>query len=225
MYGDESNTLFFSLSVEQKVAEAFEAFKTAQALTGMQIRSNPHVSESKFDWVELPLDMQGSILDHTLTSFAVESCYPVQLRFSEVGWRLVPYVARYEFTLMPRKKLLSTSPETKFTISASPEIKFTLTRFLDPVFKQSRLFEESDVSMQEMLENYFNFEETFPMITAVRFEMRSESVGLFQFIQTTKEGTEHVLKTPFWSRVERNTIEQVRERLKTMFYVESTIEY
>jgi hypothetical protein len=120
---------------------------------------------------------------------------------------------------------LRTSPETEFTISASPEIEFTLTRFLDPVFKQSRLFEESDVSMQEMLENYFNFEETFSKITAVGFEMRSESVGLFQFIQTTKAGTEHVLKTPFWSRVERNTIEEVRERLKTMFYVESTIEY
>ena len=157
--------------------------------------------------------MQESILDHTLTSFAVESCYPIQLRFSEVGWTEVPYVARYEFNLLQRNLI------------KSREIEFTLTRFLDPVFKQSRLFEESDVSMQEMLENYFNFEETFSMITAVKFEMRSESVGLFQFIQTTKEGTEHVLKTPFWSRVERNTIEEVRERLKTMFYVESTIEY
>ena len=220
MYGDESNILFFSERVK-----ASEALKAMQALADMQLSSDPRVSESQFAWDELPRDMQDSILDHTLTSFAVESCYPVQLRFSEVGWRLVPYVARYEFTLMPRKKLLSTSPETKFTISARPEIKFTLTRFLDPVFKQSRLFEESDVSMQEMLENYFNFEETFSMITAVRFEMRSESVGLFQFIQTTKEGTEHVLKTPFWSRVERNAIEQVRERLKTMFYVKSTIKY
>ncbi len=172
-----------------------------------------YVIESQFAWSKLPLDMQESILDHTLTSFAVESCYPIQLRFSEVGWTEVPYVARYEFNLLPRNLI------------KSPEIEFTLTRFLDPVFKQSRLFQESDVAMQEMLENYFNFEETFSMITAVRFEKRSESVGLFQFIQTTKEGTEHVLKTPFWSRVERNTIEEVRERLRTMFYVESTIEY
>lgn len=208
-----------------ELAEASEAFTGEQVLADMQLSSDPHVIKSHFDWDELPLDMQGSILDHTLTSFAVESCYPVQLRFSEVGWRSVPYVARYEFTLMPRKKFLSKSPETEFTISANPEIEFTLTRFLDPVFKQSRLFEESGVSMQEMLENYFNFEETFSKITAVGFEMRSESVGLFQFIQTTKEGTEHVLKTPFWSRVERNTIEEVRERLETMFYVESTIEY
>jgi hypothetical protein len=48
-------------------------------------------------------------------------------------------------------------------------------------------------------------------------EMRSESVGLFQFVQTREHATEHVLRTPFWSRVERNTIEEVRERLQTKF--------
>ena len=187
----------------------------------MQLSSDPRVSESQFAWGDLLPDMlpdlQEKILDHTATSFAVESYYPIHLRFSEVGWTEVPYVARYEFTLMPRKKLLSTSPEIKFTISASPEIEFTLTRFLDPAFMQSRLFTESEVSMQEMLVNNFMSEETFSSISAVRLEMRSESVGLFQFVQTREHATEHVLRTPFWSRVERNTIEEVRERLRTMF--------
>lgn len=186
----------------------------------MQLSSDPHVIESQFDWGDLPRDMQDSILDYTATSFAVESYYPIHLRFSEVGWTEVPYVARYEFTLMTRKKLLVTSPEIKFTISARPEIEFTLTRFLDPAFMQSRLFTESEVSMQEMLVKNFMSEETFSSISAVRLEMRSESVGLFQFVQTRECATEHVLRTPFWSRVERNTIEEVRERLETMFRME-----
>jgi hypothetical protein len=169
--------------------------------------------ESQFAWGKLPFDMRKLIRDHTGTSFAMESCYPICLRFPEVGWTKVPYVARYEFKLRPRD------------LNKSPEIEFTLTRFLDPAFRQSRLFEESDVSMQEMLENNFNFKETFSSISAVRLEMRSESVCLFKFVQTREDGTEHVLKTPFWSRVDHNTIEVVRERLQTMFYTEMTIEY
>jgi len=174
----------------------------------MQLSSDPHVVESQFAWGDLPRDMQDSILGHTATSFAVESHYPIHLRFSEVGWSEVPYVARYEFKLLPRN------------LRMSPEIEFTLTRFLDPAFKQARLFIESDVSMQEMLENNFNFKETFSSISAVRLEMRSEGVWLFQFVQTSEDGTERVFKTPFWSRVERNAIEEVRERLETMFRME-----
>jgi hypothetical protein len=174
----------------------------------MQLSTNPHVIKSQFAWGDLPRDMQDSILHHTGTSFAVESCYPICLRFPEVGWTKVPYVARYEFKLLPRD------------LSTSPEIEFTLTRFLDPAFRQSRLFGESDVSMQEMLENNFNFKETFSSISAVRLEMRGDSVGLFQLVQTSEDGTEYVFKTPFWSRVERNTIEEVRERLETMFRME-----
>ena len=118
------------------------------------------------------------------------------------------YVARYEFKLMPRN------------LSTSPKIKFTLTRFLDPAFMQSRLFLESEVCTQEMLVNNFMFEETFSLLSAVRLEMRSESVGIFRFVQTGALGEEHLFRTPFWSRVERNTIEEVREKLQTMFHVE-----
>jgi len=190
------------------LANASEAFQGAQALTDMEVNSNPHVIESQFAWGDLPSDMWDSILGHTATSFAVESHYPIHLRFSEVGWNEVLYVARYEFKLLPRN------------LKTSPEIEFTLTRFLDPAFKQARLFIESDFSMQEMLENNFNFKETFSSISAVRLEMRSEGVWLFQFVQTSEDGIEHVFKTPFWSRVERNMIEEVRERLETMFRME-----
>jgi hypothetical protein len=118
------------------------------------------------------------------------------------------YVARYEFKLMPRN------------LSTSPKIEFTLTRFLDPAFMQSRLFIESEVCTQEMLVKKFMFEETFSLLSAVRLEMRSESVGIFRFVQTGALGEEHLFRTPFWSRVERNTIEEVREKLQTMFHVE-----
>lgn len=195
--------MFFS-----ELANASEAFKGAQAIAGMQLSSDPHVVDSRFAWGDLPGDMQDSILGYTATSFAVESHYPIHLRFSEVGWSEVLYVARYEFKLLARN------------LKTGPEIEFTLTRFLDPAFKQARLFIESDGSMQEMLENNFNFKETFSSISAVRLEMRSEGVWLFQFVQTSEDGTEHVFKTPFWSRVERNTIEEMRERLETMFRME-----
>jgi len=177
-----------------------------------QLSSNPRVIESQFAWGDLLPDMlpdlQEKILEHTATSFAVESYYPIQLRFSEVGWTEVPYVARYEFKLMPRN------------LSTSPKIEFTLTRVLDPAFMQSRLFLESEVCTQEMLVKNFMFEETFSLLSAVRLEMRSESVGIFRFVQTGAHGEEHLFRTPFWSRVERNTIEEVREKLETMFHVE-----
>lgn len=117
------------------LVEKLLARKAAQALSDTQLNSSPQEIPSQFAWGDLPRDMQDSILDHTATSFAVESYYPIHLRFSEVGWTEVPYVARYEFKLLARDVDLSTSPE----------IEFTLTRFLDPAFRQSRLFGESDV--------------------------------------------------------------------------------
>lgn len=183
----------------------------------------PQVAPAQFAWGELIGDMQDSILGHTAASFAVESPYPIHLRFyddrfSEVCWTEVPYVARYEFKLMPRKLL----PRD---LSTSPEIEFTLTRFLDPAFTQSRLFTESDSSTQEMLLKNFMFERTFSMLSAVRLEMRGESVGMFQFVkkdhhQKGAQGGEILFGTPFWSRVGRNTIEEVRGKLATMFRVE-----
>ena len=178
---------------------------------------------AQFAWGALICDMQDSILGHTAASFAVESPYPIHLRlyddrFSEVCWTEVPYVARYEFKLMPRKLL----PRD---LSTSPEIEFTLTRFLDPAFTQSRLFTESEDCTQEMLLKNFMFEQTFSKLSAVRLEMRSESVGMFQFVQNTHiqkeaQGGEILFSTPFWSRVGRNTIEEVRGKLATMFRVE-----
>jgi hypothetical protein len=185
----------------------------AKALACMQLGSDPHVVESRFAWDGLLRDIQENILDHTATSFAVESYYPIHLRFPEVGWTEVPYVARYEFKLM-RRKLMPRN------LSTSPEIEFILTRFLDPAFMQSRLFIESEVGTQEMLVKNFMFGETFSSLSAVRLEMRSESVGMFQFVQKGAHGEEHLFRTPFWSRVERNTIEEVREKMATMFRVE-----
>ena len=181
------------------------------------------VAPAQFAWGELTRDMRDSILGHTAASFAVESPYPIHLRFyddrfSEVCWTEVPYVARYEFKLMPRKLM----PRD---LSTSPEIEFTLTRFLDPAFTQSRLFTESEDCTQEMLLKNFMFEQTFSKLSAVRLEMRSESVGMFQFVQNTHiqmeaQGGEILFSTPFWSRVGRNTIEEVRGKLATMFRVE-----
>jgi hypothetical protein len=176
----------------------------------MRHSSKPHVTGSQFAWGHLPRDMRDSILEHTATSFVVESCFPICLRFREVGWTEVPYVARYEFKLLARDVDLSTSPE----------IEFTLTRFLDPAFMQSRLFGESDVSMQEVLVHNFDFKETFSSIAAVRLEMRSENMGFLQLVQRRAHATEHVLNAPFWSRVQRNTIEELREKLKTLFCME-----
>jgi hypothetical protein len=56
----------------------------------------------------------------------------------------------------------------------------------------------------------------------VRLEIRNQIAGLFEFVQfvSRKRGVEHVFKTLFWSITERNTIEEVREKLKIMFYIE-----
>ncbi len=165
--------------------------------------------KSQFPWSDLSHDMQELIRDQTGTIFAVESNFTMHLRFPEVGWTNVPYVIRYELLLTPRD------------LSTSPEIKVTLTRFLNPAFKHSRLFRESDASMQELLVNNFK-EITFSSISAVRLEMRHDCAGQFEFIQfvSRKHGVEHAFRTPFWSRIERNTIEEVREKFESMFYME-----
>ncbi len=130
-------------------------------------------------------------------------------RFPEVRWANVWYVIRYEFKLMPRD------------LSTRPEIEVRVTRVLDPVFKKSCLFIESDVSMQEMLVNNRK-EIKFFAISGLKVEMRHESGAPLPFVQfvSTENGVEHVFRTPFWSKIESNTIEEVREKLKSMFHME-----
>ena len=45
-------------------------------------------------------------------------------------------------------------------------------------------------------------------------------MGFLQLVQRRAHATEHVLNAPFWSRVKRNTIEELREKLKTLFCME-----
>jgi len=157
----------------------------------------------------LPEDMQDLIQDHTRTLFAVEAEATLLLRFREVGWTSVPYVIRYELVLTPRD------------LKMGPDVEVTLTRFLNPAFMLSRLFRESDVSMQALLVNHSK-EVTFSSISGVRLEKRHDAAGQYEFIQfvSRTNGVERAYKTPFWSRIERNAIEQVREKLRSMFYME-----
>ena len=164
-------------------------------LGGLRALYHPYVVEAQFPWGTLPFDMQELIRDHTATSFAVESDFTMRFRFPEVSWANVQYVIRYEFKLMP--------PD----LSTRPEIEVRVTRVLDPAFKQSRVFIESDVSMQEMLVNNFK-EIKFSAISGVKLEMRHESGAPLHFVKfvSRENGVEHVFRTPFWSIIERSTI-------------------
>ena len=172
----------------------------------MQPSPNESVRESLFPLDKLPRDMQKLVLAHTATSFAVHSDCMMCFRFPEVSWYNVPYVICYEFNLRPRN----------FDTHAEMDVR--VSRFLKPEFKLSRLFSEVDVSMQEMLVNNFK-EITFLSVSAARLELRNGSLQFIQFISRT-HGEEHVYVTPYWSHIERNVIQQVRERLKSMFHME-----
>jgi hypothetical protein len=186
-----------------------EGFVYRYGLAGMQLSSDAYVIDSQFPWDTLSFDMQELIRDYTAASFAVESDFKMRFRFPGLSWANVQYVIRYEFKLLPRN------------LSTSPEIEVRVARFLDPAFKQSRLFLESDVSMQEMLVNNYK-EIKFSAISGVKLGMRHESGAPIPFVQfiSRENGMEHVFRTPFWSTIERNTIEEVREKLKSMFHMQ-----
>lgn len=180
---------------------------------------------SKFPWADLPDDIQTLIGKHTETIFAVESDFTMRIRFPAVGWTTVPYVIRYEL-LLARRCLRRISEREK-----GPEIQVTISRFLKPAFKHSSLFADSDASMQELLVNNCK-EIIFPSISAARLEMRDDCAGNvrddcagqlvwqgpIEFMQFVSR--KHAFKTPFWAKIDRNTINEVRHKLKSMFYME-----
>ncbi len=49
--------------------------------------------KARFPFSDLPPDLQRLICEHTMAIFAVESDFTIRLRFPEVGWTRVPYVA------------------------------------------------------------------------------------------------------------------------------------
>lgn len=160
---------------------------------------------SRFPLSNLCDDMQELIAEHTSARFAVDSDFTMRLRFPGVGWTDVPYVIRYELLLTPRN------------LNTGPEIKVTLTRFLNPAFQHSRLFAESDAALQELLVNNSK-EISFSSVSAVRLEMR-HNCEFLQFVSST-HASEHAFRTPFWSRIERDTIEAVREKCQSVFCME-----
>lgn len=178
-------------------------------LAGMHLSSHPYGVEARFPWKTLPLDMQELIRDHTATRFAVESDFTMRFRFPEVSWTNVRYVICYEFQLMPRD------------LNSRPEIEVRVTRVLAPEFKQSRLFIESDVCMQDMLVNNFK-EIIFSKVAGVKHDIHHGTgapVPCVQFV-SMETGVENVLRTPFWSVIEQTKIEEVRVKLKSMFHME-----
>lgn len=165
--------------------------------------------KARFPFSDLPPDLQRLICEHTRAMFAVESDFTIRLRFPEVGWTRVPYVIRYELLLTPRD------------LRSSPEIQVTLTRFLHPEFKHSRLFRESDAGMRDALGSCLR-QATFSSVSAVRLETRHDCGTPHPFLQfvSRKNGVQHAFHTPFWGRIERDKIDEVREKLESVFRME-----
>jgi len=186
-----------------------QGFIYTDGLADMQLMSYPQVVEARSLLDTLPFDMQELIRDHTATSFAVESDFTMRFRFPGVSWTNVRYVIRYQFQLLPRD------------LSTRPEIEVRVTRVLDPAFKQSRLFTESDVTMQEMLVSNFK-EIIFSKVAGVGHGIHHGTgapVPCVHFV-SMETGVQTVLRTPFWSAIEQSKIEEVRVKLKTLFHME-----
>lgn len=169
-----------------------------------------HACMTKFPLCELSEELVQLIRDHTQTMFAVESGFNMLLRFPGNGSTVVPYVIRYELLLKKRN------------LSKTPEIQVTLKRFLNPAFMHSNFFKECDKRTQELLVDHSK-EIIFSSVSAVRLEIRHHMPGQFEeFIQflCIKNATENVCRTPFWCKIERDTIEEVREKLKFKFHME-----
>jgi hypothetical protein len=163
-----------------------------------------HVLDSPF--YSMPYDLQKLVRDLTETSFAVESVSILRFRFPEGGWMKVPYLIRYEFKLLPRN------------LRDSPEFEVRVSRALDPGFKQSNMFRYSDSSMQEMLVNNFK-EVRFSAISGVQLSMRVGPRAPLTFLKFVPKNKSYLI-TPWWSFIEDKTIEEVREKLKSMFHME-----
>ena len=142
----------------------------------------------KFDFSVLDEGVLHMMRNHTAVSFAVERIdFDEKERFDNFGWRHVPFIVRYEFT---RRRSLSRAGELEIIIS----------KRLDPAFKKSREWSESDNEVHEYLEKKYNETVTFSFISAAEIVSYDEKTVIFKFEQRTERGLKAVLQAPWWSK-------------------------
>ncbi len=107
--------------------------------------------------------------------------------FENLGRCYVPFIVRYEFT---RRRSLSRAGELEIIIS----------KRLDPAFKESREWLESDNEVHEYLEKLYNKTVTFSSISATEIVSYDAETVIFEFEQRTKFGATQVLQAPSWSK-------------------------
>jgi hypothetical protein len=142
----------------------------------------------KFDFSILDEGVKDIVRNHTAVSFAVERInFDEKERFEIFGWRHVLFIVRYEFT---RRRSLSKAGELEIIIS----------KRLDPAFKESREWKESNNEVHECLEKKYNETVTFSSISAAEIDSYDEETAIFKFEQRTEHGAKEVLQAPWWSK-------------------------
>ena len=160
----------------------------------------------------LPRDLQMQVLRHTAASFVVSFNYversAVLRRYREQSLQrfsdLVHINACFEFKLERRR-------------ASGPVMHARFTRVMDPAFKLEPEWGHISAAEQAQIENSVRCEAVFEAFTELRYDdQKVDEKGypylLFSFLRPS--GVEDA---PKWSKFSPRVLEEVREKLKTVF--------
>jgi hypothetical protein len=204
-------------------------------------RTNPYVTgaamldagfQTGISYVNLPPDARALIRRHTASRFVVEQYHTRSTGgiFSDGNLAMVPSILRLEFALRPR------------TTFQHPEFSMRITQFVN---RQSPEFTQliAGLSQEELqrLDDYARARESRCQLTmgAInRILVQEEELLLEEAASvdladnedswkctrqdvTTPSGIDlHVLRVPSWVIVSQQTLEQLRDRLQSVFHMQ-----
>jgi hypothetical protein len=200
------------------------------------VAQQPQLLQPRPGYVNLTPELRGMIRSHTAARFVVQQSQTVRVSgiVDGVGIR-VPWILRIEFKLMPR------------TVFSHPEFSMRITEVIDPMYMQSREFEELSAALsQEKLQQFDYFvrereamnQVTFPAIERLFVRLDTQNKGELlvkvpfgkprvqhrgcteQCFSTPSGMTVGIVTTPVWCAVLRTTWEEVREKLQSVFHME-----
>jgi hypothetical protein len=170
---------------------------------------------------ELPRELQKEVLRHTFAEFDVKGWsfdrYNVEHQ-GECFRGVISVLHRYEFKLARRRG------------DSGPELRARFSWAVDPFFKETGGWRQMSPAMHGAIERAVSRSVEIPPFSELRVDLAVEVLSAplsdagekpsrFYFVRRGDLGRDqpHVEFSPTWSSLYRENIEEVRDKLKTVF--------
>jgi len=172
---------------------------------------------------ELPHELQKEVFRHTFAKFDVKAWTFDRYNIEHQGecYRgIIPVLHRYEFKLARRRG------------DSGPELRARFSWAVDPFFKTTGGWRQMSPAMHGAIERAVSRSVEIPPFSELRVDLAVEVDALsaplsdagekpsrFYFVRRGDLGRDqpHVEFSPTWSSLYRDNIEEVRDKLKTVF--------